>query len=335
MPVLRFHLLTIDHEMVEGGFIVTITTNAACHLYLRYSDVFPRIHRKSVARRGLVIGWDARYCFTVYYHIEQNEPGDTWTHTFTWPGWSDCETRYFYFWGTMGGQDMVSDTPIFWLHYLWEEFPPYDSFYPDAHPEVATVDGHCRNSPDDPAESWANMRDGPGDSNDSEGPYDFIGIYSGTPAGHWDALYRSLLLFDTSSIGAGKSIIAARLRVKTHSNLPVPFWPNLSLVVVASLPFLNTQLRNADFATLGLVPFSNILGWGAFTPGSTDYFYFTQAGKDAIDPLGITKVGIRENAYDLNNIQPPWTFPGYARIGFHSAEHADILYKPCLQVAYI
>jgi len=122
MPVLRFHLLTIDHEMVEGGFTVTITTNAACHLYLRYSGVFPRIHRKSVARRGLVMGWDARYCFVAYQHLEQDEAGDTFTHTFTWPGWENCNTRYFYFWGTMGGQDMVSDTPIFWLHYLW--IPP-------------------------------------------------------------------------------------------------------------------------------------------------------------------------------------------------------------------
>ena len=126
MPVLRFHLLTIDHEMVEGGFTVTITTNAACHLYLRYSDVFPRIHRKTVQRRGLAMGWDARYCFVAYHHIEQNEESDTFTHTFTWPGWSDCETRYFYFWGTMGGQDMVSDTPIFWLHYLWEAPPEPD-----------------------------------------------------------------------------------------------------------------------------------------------------------------------------------------------------------------
>ncbi len=123
MPAWRFHLLTIDHEMVEGGFIVTTTTNAACHLYLRYSNVFPRIHRKSIARRGLVMGWDARYCFTVYQHIEQNEEGDTLTHTFTWPGWVNCNTRYFYFWGTMFGLEMVSDSPIFWLHYLWE-VPP-------------------------------------------------------------------------------------------------------------------------------------------------------------------------------------------------------------------
>ena len=125
MPVLRFHLLNLYYSQVEGGFIVTVTTNAACHLYLRYSDNFPHIHRKGIPRRGLVMGWDARYCFTAYHHIEQNEESDTFTHTFTWPGWKDCNTRYFYFWGTMGGQDMVSDTPIFWLHYLWGAPPEY------------------------------------------------------------------------------------------------------------------------------------------------------------------------------------------------------------------
>jgi len=120
MPVYyRWHLLTIDHEMTPYGFIVTTTSNKACHMYLRYSDVFPRIHRKSVLRRGVAFGWDARFCFTVYHHIEQNEPGDTLTHTFTWPGWANCETRYFYFWAFVDGHDAVSDSPIFWLHYLW------------------------------------------------------------------------------------------------------------------------------------------------------------------------------------------------------------------------
>jgi len=126
MPVPRFHLLSIDHEMFEGGFTVTVTTNDACHLYLRYSDVFPQIHRKTTQRRGLAMGWDARFCFVAYHHLEQDEAGDTSTHTFTWPGWVNCNTRYFYFWGTMVGHDMVSDTPIFWLHYLWEMPPEPD-----------------------------------------------------------------------------------------------------------------------------------------------------------------------------------------------------------------
>lgn len=124
MPVLRFHLLTIEHEITVDGFIVTVTTNAACHLYLRYSDVPPRIHPKSVDRRGLSMGWDVRFCFVSYQDLEQDEPGDTFTHTFTWPGWVVCTTHYFYFWGTMGGQAMVSDSPIFSLHYLWECPPP-------------------------------------------------------------------------------------------------------------------------------------------------------------------------------------------------------------------
>jgi len=119
LAILRWHLLTIAHTLWVGGFTVTITTNAASHLYLRYSNIFPRIHRKTVERRGVAFGWDVRYCFTVYQHIEQNEPGDTFTHTFTWPSWQNCNTRYFYFWGTMGAQDSVSDSPIFWLHYLW------------------------------------------------------------------------------------------------------------------------------------------------------------------------------------------------------------------------
>ncbi|MBA7682657.1 hypothetical protein ES703_91009 [subsurface metagenome] len=61
---------------------------------------------------------DARFCFVAYQDLEQNEPGDTFTHTFTWLGWLHCETRYFYFWATWMGERMISTSPIFYKHYV-------------------------------------------------------------------------------------------------------------------------------------------------------------------------------------------------------------------------
>lgn len=123
-PQFPWHLLTINHVLWFGGFTVITTSNRPCHMYLRYSKFYPHIHRKPVFRRGVAFGWDVRICFVSYQHIEQNEEGDTLTHTFTWPGWENCFTSYFYFYASVNNYDGVSDSPYFWMHYWWDAPPP-------------------------------------------------------------------------------------------------------------------------------------------------------------------------------------------------------------------
>jgi len=57
------------------------------------------------------------YCFVQFNDIEQNEPGDTTEHTFTWPDWFVCRTCWYYFWATLAGVLSPSNTAIFELHY--------------------------------------------------------------------------------------------------------------------------------------------------------------------------------------------------------------------------
>lgn len=334
MPVLRFHLLTITHEQVDGSVIVTITTNAACHLYLRYSDIFPRIHRKGVLRRGLVMGWDARYCFAAYQHIEQNEAGDEWTHTFTWPGWEHCNTRYFYFWGTMGGQDMVSDTPIFWIHYLEVEIPlgPEEThiYWPDPHPEVTSVDGYVRRYSGNQA--WLALRDGAGTSRSDTGHLNIV-MQSWNIADRWYALNRDIILFDTSTIPAGSLVTAANLRLwlvsKTDLLLCDP-----SFALSPSDPASNIALVKDDYQTVTHLLLSDVIPYDDLPVAAFQTWVLNPDGLLYVIPDGITKLSLREYKYDILGVAPPWQSWTTSTLLALSADTGDGEKRPRLEVTH-
>jgi hypothetical protein len=62
---------------------------------------------------------DVYYCFTAFFDVEQQEAGDTLTHTFTVSPWYACETRYFYFHGEVSGVPSPSTTPIIARHLFY------------------------------------------------------------------------------------------------------------------------------------------------------------------------------------------------------------------------
>lgn len=340
MGILRFHLLTITHEQVNGSVTVTITTNAACHLYLRYSNIFPRIHRKSVVRRGLVMDWDARFCFTVYQHLEQDEDGDTFTHTFTWPGWENCHTRYFYFWGTMGGQDMVSDTPIFWIHYLRLVAPPPEQtiFYSDPDPEVTSVDGRVGRVW--PQQSWSQIRNGIGTRAVDTLSGLIAWIRTTNPAG-WNKyyeLYRAIMLLDMS-IGIGASVASAVFHFygdyknDTHAKNP-------TLNLFSSNPASNIALVPADYGTLGTIPFGTAIAYADFLLNDWNEINLNAQGiahiNAALASDGIVKLGYREASWDAANNDPFYNTPN-AKMAFGAldTDTADPTKRPYLEVVWV
>ena len=76
----------------------------------------PKIHNIPVNRRGILIRSDLYFCFDVYEDNEQLEPGDTLIHTFDKPDWPYCQTRWFYFHGTIDGIASKSTSPVFHIH---------------------------------------------------------------------------------------------------------------------------------------------------------------------------------------------------------------------------
>ncbi|MBA7535545.1 hypothetical protein ES705_27803 [subsurface metagenome] len=102
-------------------------TDTASHCWCRVSSNPPRIHKKSVKRRGTDFMSELRFCFTVYIDIDQLEPGDTTTHTFVVPDWPYCTTRYFYFWGSVDSVTCVSTSPPFHYHNAYSYVPPVET----------------------------------------------------------------------------------------------------------------------------------------------------------------------------------------------------------------
>ncbi|MBA7581625.1 hypothetical protein ES708_23533 [subsurface metagenome] len=132
----------IQTEYLWDGFKITLISDIPSHLYMRWSIAKPRIHDKPVYRRGLFMHGDRYFCFTVYQDNEQEEAGDTLSHTFIKHDWPHCSTRYFYFWGEVSGVACQSTTAIFKLHFQKEKAPPppeYMDIFNSIEPQLWTA----------------------------------------------------------------------------------------------------------------------------------------------------------------------------------------------------
>jgi len=120
----RWALLDFSYGYLDDGYTFTLTTDVPCHLFCRMTKEKPLTHPIPVLRRGTLLRTDVRFCFVVYEDNEQQEPGDTLTHTFIKDNWPICETRWCYFWGTIAGQTSPSETAIFKFHFPAPPPPP-------------------------------------------------------------------------------------------------------------------------------------------------------------------------------------------------------------------
>jgi len=115
-------LLDLHYDYLTDGFKLTATTDVPCHLFCRMTAIPPRKHVLPSSRRGTRFTGDIRFCFVVFEDNEQEEAGDTLSHTWEKRQWPVCETRWFYFVGTQGETPSVSETAIFKLHFT--KLPP-------------------------------------------------------------------------------------------------------------------------------------------------------------------------------------------------------------------
>lgn len=109
---------------VNDTATIVITTDIPIHLFMRWTETEPLTHPTELVRRGISLPNATRFCFVNWHENEQEEPGDTLTHTFTKPNWPVCQTRYFYFLGTKQVEESPSASPIFKHHhapYVWPE----------------------------------------------------------------------------------------------------------------------------------------------------------------------------------------------------------------------
>ncbi len=108
--------MAVSMEDQIGAMEIIVTTDIPVHLFMRWTDVEPVTHAQELVRRGISLPNATRFCFVAWTEVEQEEVGDTFTHTFLLPTWEICETRWFYFIGTKQAEESPSASPIFYLH---------------------------------------------------------------------------------------------------------------------------------------------------------------------------------------------------------------------------
>lgn len=109
------HFVVVDFTITCGTMELTFwcQTDVACHLTLHMADIDPIIRNIPYQKRGANFNLSSVTCFVEIKTIDQDEAGDTTTHTFTVPLTSYDLTHYWYLTGTQGGIPMKSMSQIF------------------------------------------------------------------------------------------------------------------------------------------------------------------------------------------------------------------------------
>lgn len=211
------------------------------------------------------------------------------------------------------------------------------TFYPDAHVEVSSVDGYTLRSVD--AETWANKRALDGSSAIDDAVFESaMFLWASTTANRWRYLLRDPYLFDTSPLPDVCTITGAvfSLYGQAKGDTGTPAW-NLSIGVYASSPASNTALIPADYnvANWGSTILSNAIteanwnpaAYNAFTLIDVDTDDFGYIKKDAVTKLGTRCVE------EVTDNEPAWGSGEMCYVNAYFAEKgAD--YKPKLVVTY-
>lgn len=182
------------------------------------------------------------------------------------------------------------------VNYNWNlGFDSFGPFFPDGHPESATVDGYVARLSVN--ETFPAIIAGAGTAkSDGAASTAIAGPRASGTASRFDQQIRAIFLYDTSSIGASATIDSATLSL--YLTIIRTGLGSNSYDVVASAPASNLILANADYGTLGSASFSNA------TPtvtGSYTDWSFNASGNAAVDTVGISKFGVRDN-WDLTGI---------------------------------
>jgi hypothetical protein len=206
------------------------------------------------------------------------------------------------------------------------------TFYPDANPESATVDGDVARAAVD--ETWTAIRAGVGTTSiDSSAYRQVAAVARSSTTNQFSVLQRGIFLFNTSSLGEDAEITAATLSLYSVQAYDEQGSPNsFSVNIVSTSPASNTGLTAADYGTFGSTVFSIGVGFTSWATLQYINYALNSAGIAAINRTGISKYGTRDETYDINGTTPPWSANTYTIISARNAEYGTNI--PKLTVTY-
>ena len=200
------------------------------------------------------------------------------------------------------------------------------TFYPDADPESTSVDGFVKSAVNS---SWATVHDAASGVNS----YDALAAETYPLSRHngtaYD-IYRSFILFDTSSIPDGDTIDSAILSMYTLNVVDGSNDAQSYIVIVSSSPASNTAIVNGDYNQVGSIDFGKVDMTIQSINTYTD-FTLNTSGIANISKTGISKFGAREG-HDFENIAIANSTTSYIR--YSQAETTGTSNDPKLVVVH-
>ena len=155
--------------------------------------------------------------------------------------------------------------------------------------------------------------------------------------GHWSALWRSMVVFLTSSLSTSFEA-SSPSQVRLHALIvPQTTIGSQNIVLVSAAPSSATTLASGDWANFGMTKWSNAVAVGDIANGSDTAFTLNAAGLSALntqiaagDPWS---VGIVLES-DADDTAPTVAATGNlnARQRFASTDHATAAYRPTLRL---
>ena len=260
----------------------------------------PLKHPTTRILRGLTIPGATQYCFVVWEQNEQQEPGDTITHTFIKEPWPVCETRWFVFRGTIDGDKSNSISAIFTKHRVQ---PPIEqTFY--TNPGTCNIIGDGRVQRSTAYTTWDDIHDGPGTAGYMGYVYISLQVGGARDYDQYKLIARIIITFDTSTIPVGSQIVSAKLHLHGYNDASYR-QKDCSLAVYKAWPDNNCSFYTTDYHHMGTTPCSEIIPWADLVYGDWNTINLNEAGLSLIVPGGITALAVREATYDAPDIHPP------------------------------
>ena len=135
-------------------------------------------------------------------------------------------------------------------------------------------------------QTFANIRSGAGTAVDSSVLSAFL--FSSSTTNQFQGLGRSIVLFDTSSIPSGATIVSAS--ISATGSARVSTLGTTDIVAVSSNPASTSALAASDYSTLGTTSFGSISS-ASFLPTGINVFTLNASGLSNITKNGISKFG--------------------------------------------
>jgi hypothetical protein len=202
----------------------------------------------------------------------------------------------------------------------------------ECYPSASARDG--RVSVEDRADSWTTIKGRAGDyAYDSAYTWYLCGYKNAADYNAFVYLFRSILTFNTTSLGVGAAVTAAVISIYggigTNGLGGTP-----KINIVTSNPTNPASLTETDFSTLGSTRLSAAIEYASWDTGGYNSFTLNATGIAAVVGGGISKYGIREDTYDIGTSTPVYIGEGYQMFFIGRGYAAGASYKPKLSVTY-